>query len=135
MFNEKTMFIAGHARLPQGMAAKSVFETLTITAEIDRKYGVILEASCTLATEHGRQFIGQLLKGFSINDGVDEAIAAIHTYYHGKGTNALVAALKDLALHYHNLKMKLVKVSDVKSFLNSPYSGCRQNRGCISFII
>ena len=37
MFNEKTLFIAGHARLPQGMAAKSVFETLTITAEIDEK--------------------------------------------------------------------------------------------------
>ena len=35
MFNGKTIFIAGHARLPQGMAAKSVFETLTITAEID----------------------------------------------------------------------------------------------------
>ena len=84
MFNEKTLFIAGHARLPQGMAATSVFETLTITAEIDRKYGVILEASCTLATEHGRQFIGRLLKGVSINDGVDEAIAAIHKYYHGR---------------------------------------------------
>ena len=109
MFNEKTMFIAGHARLPQGMAAKNVFETLTITAEIDRKYGVILEASCTLATEHGRQFIGQLLKGFSINDGVEEAIGAINTYYHGKGVNALVAAMKDLSLHYHNHKMKLVE--------------------------
>ncbi len=104
MFNEKTLFIAGHARLPQGMAAKSVFETLTITAEIDRKYGVILEASCTLATEHGRQFIGDLLKGFSINDGVDEMIEAIQTYYHGKGTNALVAALKDLVLHYQQMK-------------------------------
>jgi Domain of unknown function (DUF3870) len=109
MFNEKTMFIAGHARLPQGMAAKSVFETLTITAEIDKKYGVILEASCTLATEHGRQFIGQLLKGFSINDGVDEAIEAVQMYYHGKGANALVAALKDLALHYQ--QMKSLKVS------------------------
>ncbi|WP_338472667.1 DUF3870 domain-containing protein [Niallia sp. XMNu-256] len=104
MFNERTMFIAGHARLPQGMAAKSVYETLTITAEIDRKYGVVLEASCTLATGHGRQFIGQLLKGFSIRDGVDEAIEAIQNHYHGKGANALVAALKDLALHYQQLK-------------------------------
>jgi hypothetical protein len=48
-----TQFIAGHARLPGGMAAKSVFDTLTITAEIDKKYGVIIDASCTLATEHG----------------------------------------------------------------------------------
>lgn len=45
-------FIAGHARLPGGMAARDMFETLTITAEIDKKYGVIVSASCTLATEH-----------------------------------------------------------------------------------
>ena len=57
-----------------------------------------------MATEQGRQFIGQLLKGLSLNDGVDEAIAAIQMYYHGKGTNALVAALKDLALHYEQMK-------------------------------
>jgi hypothetical protein len=104
MLNGKTIFIAGHARLPQGMAAKSVFETLTITAEIDSKYGVILEASCTLATEHGREFIGRLLKGMSLQDGIDEAIDAIQTYYKGKATNALIAALKDLELHFKQLK-------------------------------
>ncbi|MFJ7993432.1 DUF3870 domain-containing protein [Peribacillus frigoritolerans] len=104
MFNGKTIFIAGHARLPQGMAAKSVFETLTITAEVDAKYGVILEASCTLATEHGREFIGRLLKGISLNDGVDEAIESITSYYRGKATNALIAALKDLDLHFQQIK-------------------------------
>ncbi|MBK5501380.1 DUF3870 domain-containing protein [Peribacillus sp. TH14] len=104
MFNAKTVFIAGHARLPQGMAAKSVFETLTITAEIDAKYGVVLEASCTLATEHGREFIGRLLKGTSLNDGIDEAIEAIQLYYRGKATNALVAALKDLDQHFKQMK-------------------------------
>ncbi|WP_071393960.1 DUF3870 domain-containing protein [Bacillus tuaregi] len=103
MFNGKTIFIAGHARLPQGMAAKSVFETLTITAEVDKKYGVVLEASCTLATEHGREFIGQLLKGTSLKDGVEDVIEAIQTYYRGKATNALVAALKDLDQHFQQL--------------------------------
>ncbi|WP_338469702.1 DUF3870 domain-containing protein [Niallia sp. XMNu-256] len=104
MLNGKTIFIAGHARLPQGMAAKSVFETLTITAEVDSKYGVILEASCTLATAHGREFIGRLLKGMSLQDGIDEAIDAIQTYYKGKATNALIAALKDLDLHFKQIK-------------------------------
>ncbi|MEI2358169.1 DUF3870 domain-containing protein [Mesobacillus zeae] len=102
--NGKTIFIAGHARLPQGMAAKSVFETLTITAEVDIKYGVILEASCTLATNHGREFIGQLLKGTSLIDGINDAIEMIQTYYHGKATNALIAALKDLDLHFKQMK-------------------------------
>ncbi|MDO7487443.1 DUF3870 domain-containing protein [Peribacillus frigoritolerans] len=104
MFNGKTIFIAGHARLPQGMAAKSVFETLTITAEVDVKYGVVLEASCTLATEHGREFIGRLLKGISLNDGVDDAIESITSYYRGKAANALIAALKDLDLHFQQIK-------------------------------
>ncbi|CAK6474190.1 DUF3870 domain-containing protein [Peribacillus frigoritolerans] len=104
MFNGKTIFIAGHARLPQGMAAKSVFETLTITAEVDTKYGVVLEASCTLATEHGREFIGRLLKGLSLNDGVDDAIESITSYYRGKAANALIAALKDLDLHFQQIK-------------------------------
>ena len=74
MLNGKTIFIAGHARLPQGMAAKTVFETLTITAEVDVKYGVVLEASCTLATEHGREFIDRLLRGTSLKDSVDDAV-------------------------------------------------------------
>jgi len=106
MMNGKTIFIAGHARLPQGMAAKSVFETLTITAEVDMKYGVILEASATLATEHGRDFIGRLLKGTSLRDGIDEAIDAIQTYYRGKATNALIAALKDLVHHFEQIKLE-----------------------------
>ncbi|KAB7704829.1 DUF3870 domain-containing protein [Bacillus aerolatus] len=97
------MFIAGHARLPQGMAAKSVFDTLTITAEVDVKYGVIIEASCTLATEHGRNFIGQLLKGVSLKDGIDEPLKQLQQYYKGKAANALAAALNDLHLHYQQV--------------------------------
>lgn len=104
MFKGKTIFIAGHARLPHGMAAKSVFETLTITAEVDVKYGVVLEASCTLATDHGREFIGRILRGTSLKDGVEDAIKEIQTYYRGKATNALIAALKDLDLHFHQIK-------------------------------
>lgn len=104
MFNGKTMFIAGHARLPQGMAAKNIFDSLTITAEVDIKYGVIIEASCTLATDQGRDFIGELLKGFSLNEGVAEASEVIQRHYKGKASKTLVAALKDLEQHYQQFK-------------------------------
>ena len=95
-----TIFIAGHSRLPSGMAAQNVYETLTITAEIDKKYGVILIASCTLATEHGREYIHQLLRGHSLQDGIDEPIEKLKTYYLGKAGNALISALKDLYKQY-----------------------------------
>ncbi|KHD85419.1 ornithine cyclodeaminase [Heyndrickxia ginsengihumi] len=95
-----TEFIAGHARLPAGMAAKSIYETLTITAEIDLKYGVILEVSCTLATDHGKRFITNLLRGYSLKDGIDAPLDELQKYYLGKAYNALTSALKDLYKQY-----------------------------------
>ncbi|RXT06602.1 DUF3870 domain-containing protein [Ammoniphilus sp. CFH 90114] len=100
-----TIFIAGHSKLPQGMAAKSVFDTLTITVEIDKKYGVILEASCTLATEHGRNYVGEILRGMSLKDGIDEPIRLLQHHYRGRASNALVAALKDLFTQFEQLKI------------------------------
>lgn len=97
-----TVFIAGHARLPSGMAAKNVYDTLTITAEIDKKYGVIVTASCTLATEHGRSFIEHLLKGHSLQDGIEKPVKAIREHYLGKAGNALASAVKDLHKQYVN---------------------------------
>lgn len=95
-----TYFLAGHSRLPQGMAAQNVFESLTITVEIDKKYGVIIEASCTLATEHGRHYVQQILKGHSLQDGIEEIVEIFKNDYRGKAANALIAAIKDLYNQY-----------------------------------
>lgn len=95
-----TIFIAGHARLPAGMAAKSVYDTLTITAEVDKKYGVIVTASCTLATLHGREYVEQLLRGYSLKDGIEKPIEELKLHYLGKAGNALISALKDLYKQY-----------------------------------
>ncbi len=98
----KTYFLAGHSRLPQGMAAQSVFDSLTITVEIDKKYGVIIESSCTLATDHGRAYVQHLLRGHSLQDGIEEIVEMIREGYRGKAANALIAALKDLYQQYLN---------------------------------
>lgn len=102
-----TVFIAGHARLPSGMAAKSIYETLTITAEIDKKYGVIVTANCTLATEHGRGFVQHLLKGHSLQDGIKIPVEAVKEHYLGKAGNALTSALQDLYKQYEQYENKI----------------------------
>jgi len=96
----KTVFIAGYARLPEGMAARNMYDTLTITAEIDKKYGVIVSTSCTLATKHGREYVEQLLRGHSLQDGIDDLIAHIKEHYLGKAGNAIQSSLKDLYKQY-----------------------------------
>ena len=97
-----TIFIAGHARLPSGIAAQSMYEMLTITAEIDKKYGVIVMASCTLATQHGQDFVYHLLKGHSLQDGIEKPVVDIENHYLGKAGNALISALKDLYKQYQS---------------------------------
>lgn len=99
-----TIFIAGHARLPSGMAAKSMYETLTITAEIDKKYGVIVSTRCTLATLHAQEFLEQLLKGYSLLDGIEAPISSVVEHYHGKAGSALESALNDLYKQYEKWK-------------------------------
>ena len=77
-----------------------MYETLTITAEIDKNYGVIVTASCTLATQHGQDFVQQMLKGYSLQDGIDKPVEIVKNHYLGKAGNALVSALKDLYKQY-----------------------------------
>lgn len=101
-----TIFIAGHARLPSGMAAKSIYDTLTITAEIDKKYGVIVSASCTLATIHAQQFVEHLLKGYSLQEGVETLVEKIRAHYLGKAGSAIESAIKDLAKQYEKTQAK-----------------------------
>ena len=101
-----TILIAGHSKLPEGMAVKSKFETLTITTEIDRKYGVIVDASCTLATKHAGEYISSLLKGYSLLDGIDAPLEAVKNRYFGKAGNSIAAALKDLYKQYKLIQTK-----------------------------
>ncbi|MBN6887350.1 uncharacterized protein DUF3870 [Cytobacillus horneckiae] len=101
-----TYFIAGHAKLPQGMAARSLYDSITITLELDFKYGVIVDASCTLATDHGKEYIRQLLRGYSLNDGIEEIIGKIKQHYRGKAGQAIQAAIKDVYIQFESVNQQ-----------------------------
>lgn len=91
-----TVFLAGHALLPQQAAAQKVYDDLVITVEIDPKYAVIVSVGCNLITDLARQFLINLLVARSLMDGVDGLVKEVQTLYQGAAQNAIVAALKDL---------------------------------------
>jgi hypothetical protein len=62
-----------------------------------------VNASCTLATEHGRDYISRVLKGYSLRNGIEIPLDQLKNYYLGKANNALIAALKDLYRQYESL--------------------------------
>ncbi|EJY56059.1 metal dependent phosphohydrolase [Alicyclobacillus hesperidum URH17-3-68] len=95
-----TAFLAGHGKLPVGSAAKTAFDTLAVVVEIETRRGVILKAECTLATQLGRDFVCGLLRGWSLDDGVEPMIQQVKLHYHGAAKAAIIAALKDLEAEY-----------------------------------
>lgn len=98
-----TMFIAGHGKLPAGSAAKAMFEMLAITVEVDKTYGVILDADCTLATEEGRRFVRNMLRGYSLKSDMELIRRKVASSYYGKVKSALLAALNDLNTEYQRV--------------------------------
>lgn len=92
----RTIYLVGNSRFPQNVPAKAMYEYCTISLEIEPKYFVIMRGSCTLANEHGQNFISSLLLGQSLLEGVEPLIQTIDTYYHGNSKNAIIAALRDL---------------------------------------
>lgn len=100
----RTMCLSGHGKLPTGSAAKTAYDTLAVTVEVDRRYGVVIDCDCTLVTEVGRSFVRQLMRGCSLRDDVPEIIRLVSAHFHGATRNALVAALKDLESEYQRVR-------------------------------
>lgn len=98
----RTIFLAGHAALPQGMAARSSFSHLALVVKIDPKYSVIVEAACTLVTGPAEQHIREILIGRSLREGIEDIIEELKATYRGAGINAIIAALKDLYRTYQS---------------------------------
>ena len=64
---------------------------------------MIVSTRCTLATLHAQEFMEQLLKGYSLMDGITTPLHSVREHYYGKAGSALESALKDLYKQYEKL--------------------------------
>lgn len=100
----QTVFIVGHAKPPKGMSAADVYSTLSLALVVEVRHGVILEASCSLVTEAGRNFMSRLLVGESLMDGPESVERAIASGYLGSAQAAILAAWKDVVYQFRQYK-------------------------------
>lgn len=96
----KTVFIVGHAKPPKGMTAADVYTTLSLALVVEVRHGVILEASCSLVTEAGRNFVSRLLVGESLLDNPGAVEQTIASGYLGAAQAAIQAAWKDVVYQF-----------------------------------
>ena len=98
------ILLAGYSKPPTDTAAKKLYETLVVVADVDYQTGIILDVDCTMATDLGKRFVLQMMKGYNLSQGVEDLVEAINTHYFGHLKNALLNAVREIGRQYLDLK-------------------------------
>jgi|BEDMetMinimDraft_2_1075160.scaffolds.fasta_scaffold14681_2 hypothetical protein len=100
----RKLFVVGHAKPPKGLSAADVYSTLSLALVVENRHGVILEASCSLVTEAGKNFVRELLVGRSLVDDRQAVLDLLRAQYHGAASAAIQAAWKDAVRQFEQIQ-------------------------------
>ncbi|MCF6136398.1 DUF3870 domain-containing protein [Pseudalkalibacillus berkeleyi] len=95
-----TIMISGHAGLPKGLTFNDLNQSVTVTLEVDKLYGVIVWADCNLDTNHAQSYLSSVIKGLSLRDGLNLINKEIENHYYGKAQATLLSAILDAYKQY-----------------------------------
>lgn len=98
------ILLSGYAKLPSNTAAQKLYDQLVVVATVDPETGVIMDADCSMATDMGRRFVADLMRGYDLNRGPELLTEALETRYYGHLKKALVTAVREIFQHYGELK-------------------------------
>lgn len=106
---DNCVYVTGNARTSERSTVGNVTDVFAVEVVINIETDQIVEASCTLVTELGRQFVRNLLLGHNFILGIEQIIRDIDLYYQALPKKSLIAALKDANNKYKNYKKKITK--------------------------
>ncbi len=98
------ILLSGYAKLPSNTTAQKLFDQLVVVASVDYSSGIVLDVDCTMATELGRRFVIDTLKGYDLNRGPNALLETVQLHYFGHLKKALLTALKEIFDHYADMK-------------------------------
>lgn len=92
----QTFLLSGHARLPAESAAKTVYDILTVTVEVDADTWTVLQMDSTLITPVAQQFLRRHLVGIALSGSPEPVLEDLEHVYHAGAKRAVIAAVRDL---------------------------------------
>lgn len=93
MSTSERIFVTGYAKLPQGIAAKELYNSVAIGMILNRNSGCIIDMDISLATSTGKAFVKEIAVGNCISN-IDFLISELDRKYLGHAKNAIISALK-----------------------------------------
>lgn len=100
--SRRQIVVTGYARLPGGIAARSLYEYLTLGALVDVGTHIVLRGTSTLATETGRQWVEDRMHGVSLMEDPPSFVHAVERDYWGSAGPALIKCYQEMVKRYRS---------------------------------
>lgn len=104
--NNRTVFISGYAKPPEGTTIKEVYKVICAGLLVDGESGRIADADCTLETTTARDIFKDILINKNINN-LDEIVNELEARYWGHARKTIIAATKMCAERFHAFKLNI----------------------------
>lgn len=96
----RRVVVAGYARLPGGISARSLYEYLTLGAIVAQESNTILQGTSTLTTKTGRHWVEENMFGVDLFETPSSFVTAVERDYWGAAGPAIIAAYRDMVSRY-----------------------------------
>lgn len=92
--------VAGYAQLPQSTGPGVLYRHLTIVVKVERKTGVVVDATTTLSSRISDEFVREQLLGRTLGSDDETFVTTLEANYFGNGQKAIAGAFRDLCRRY-----------------------------------
>jgi len=110
---EKFLYICGNSKCPDNSALGSIYQNFAVELVINVYTEEIIDASCVLITDLGRNFVKSLLVGRNFNTEFNQIINDIELYYQAVPQKALISALKVALNRYKQTRQNIIGINSI----------------------
>jgi hypothetical protein len=97
---KRKVIVVGYAKMPQGTAVRTLYETLTLGVEVLIVSHIVVKVWSTLVTDGGREWVERNLIGENLLEEPAPFVRAVERDYWSQAAPALVQAHRDLVRRY-----------------------------------
>ena len=89
-----TVLVTGYSKAPHGTSMYEVYRHAGLVLEIEIATHIIVDVEFTMVADLTKDYFKRLVVGYCLNDGIDNLIDRIKSYYFAPSQQAIIVALK-----------------------------------------
>lgn len=100
ILNRNEVFFIAYAKFPEGLAATTMYNQLSLGVVVDVTTNIIVDTSCTLVTEMAQNRVKSYLVGRNLWTDLSVIVEDITFCHQGSACKSIIKALRDIHRKY-----------------------------------